>query len=269
VPKCSLRTSLGGADMATVRKRKEASVVQAVAVVRYSTEHQGENSVGRQCEAIERWAARFGVQLVAVFFDYATSRTTEHHARPGLSAAIDSLTKGTVLVAENVSRYAGDAVILGGIRAACTKRGARLATADETGDADLDEDRQDFEALFSKREIKMIRRRTKGALAVKKLRGERLGNVPFGFRRKLDDQHVMRRGVRMCALSCMGCLHIESDEHEQRIIARAKVLSDVGLSVRAIAAALNEEGFRTRKGTPFSHTLVHRFLQPLLIAEAA
>jgi len=236
-----------------LRRNKAVRAATAYGYVRYSTDKQGENSVGRQCEAIERWSARVGVQLLGVFFDFATSRTTEHGERPGLVAALDTV-KGqgiSVLVAENVSRWAFDAVILGAIRTELVKRGARLATADETGNADLDEDRQDFEAMFSKREIKQIRQRTKGALAVKKLRGELTGSAPFGKRVGSD-------GV-----------HLEANPDEVAIIARAKALSDAGGTVRGIAATLAAEGIVGRTGRALSHTQVHRILRPLLLAASA
>ncbi len=87
------------------------------------------------------------------------------------------------------------------------------------------------------------------------MRGEKLGNVPFGCRATSPDAN--------------GVQHIERDPNEQAVIARAKQLSDEGLSVRSIAERLNADCYRTRKGTPLSHTLVHRFLRPPLIAEVA
>jgi DNA invertase Pin-like site-specific DNA recombinase len=238
--------------MATIRQTPKQTNGIAWGYVRYSTAKQGENSAERQCQALERWAKRTGVELVAVAYDPAVSRTTDHGERPGLTAALDGLHgSGAALVAETVSRFAGDGYILETIRRQLGKSGARLATADETGNADLDEDRQDFEAMFSKREIKQIRARTKGALAVKKMRGERVGGIPYGKRLAAD-------GV-----------HLETDDAEQAVIARAKALSDTGLSVRAIATALAAEGIVGRTCNALSHTQVHRFLRPLLVAEAA
>jgi len=238
--------------MATLRQIPKKGAPVAWGYVRYSTDKQGENSAERQCAALERWAARMGVELVAVAYDPAVSRTLDHGARQGLTAALDGAREsGAVLVAETVSRFAGDGYILEAIRRQLGRRGSRLATADETGNADLDEDRQDFEAMFSKREIKQIRSRTKGALAVKKLRGERVGCIPYGKRLAPD-------GV-----------HLEVDESELTVVARAKALSDTGLSVRGIAAQLAREGIVGRTGNPLSHTQVHRFLRPLLLAEVA
>lgn len=247
------RSTLPFCIMATLRSRLTKPLGHALGYLRYSTSHQGGNSLGRQAEALDRWSQRTGATLLAIFFDPAVSRTTEHAERPGLAAALDAVRslRASVLVAETVSRWAFDAPILESIRTALRSRGARLATADETGDADLDEDRQDFECLYSKREIKQIRARTKGALAVKRLRGERVGAIPFGKCLDPDGKHLA---------PCPA---------EQAIIVRAKQLSDLGLSIRKIAASLDAEGCLGRTGWPLSHTQVHRIVKPLLEAERA
>lgn len=245
--------------MVTRKKSQRKTVVYgAWGYVRYSTAMQGENSAERQCQALERWAARTGVELVAVAYDPELSRTTEHAERPGLTKALDSVPPGGVLCAETVSRFAGDNYILGAIRRELRRRGARLATADETGDPDLDEDRQEFEAMFSRREIKQIRQRTKGALAVKKLRGELTGAPPFGMRAVPDPngRTVPRTGRPLMVLV--------PDASEQAVIRRAKALSDEGLTVRAIAVRLEAEGIRNRRGKPLAFQTIALFLRPLL-----
>jgi DNA invertase Pin-like site-specific DNA recombinase len=256
-----------------LRRKVTAGSVGAWGYVRYSTDKQGENSTERQVAAIHRWADRTGTRLLGVFFDFEVSRTIDHGDRPGMALALDTIRQqhSTVLVAETVSRLVGDPTILGAIRRVLAKSGARLATADETGNADLDEDRQDFDALFSKREIKQIKSRTKGALAVKRMRGEVVGVLPYGFGRKADGQHVKdpRTHAPRCEAGCVGCLHVEPNAAEQAVIHRAKALSDEGSTVRAIAAQLTAEGVRGRTGNPLSHTQVHRFLRPLLEADAA
>jgi DNA invertase Pin-like site-specific DNA recombinase len=264
--------SIGGAyASASPRKAKRTTQAgTASGYIRYSTEKQGENSAGRQAEAIERWAARTGVTLLGFFFDFAVSRATAHGERPGLVGALDELQQrpAGALVAETVSRWAFDGAILEAIRIALRDRKSRLATADESGDADLDEDHQDFQALFSKHEVKAIRKRTKGALAVKRMRGERVGAVPFGQQLAHDGAHRIHKvtGTRVCAPFCPGCLHLTEHPTEAATIRRAKALSEEGLSIRAIAERLAAEGHVGRTGAPLSHTQVHRFLRPLLAA---
>jgi DNA invertase Pin-like site-specific DNA recombinase len=244
--------------------------------VRYSTDKQGLASVGRQVEAIERWAARFGYTLLGFSRDFELSRTIDHNGRPGLKGALGLVAdeKIAVLVGESVSRLAGDGFILETIRRQLPN-GARLATADETGDRDLDEDRQEFDAMFSRREIKQIRQRTKGALTAKKMLGQVIGQPPWGFRLKADGEHVVRGGVRRCkppevtGHACAGCRNIEASPEEQAVVARAKTLSDEGLSLRKIANQLFVDGIVGRTGRGLSATQVHRFLRPLLAATQA
>ena len=252
--------------MANVRAAAKRVETTAWGYVRYSTDKQGKNSLERQVEALEGWAQRRGVTLLGISHDFEKSRTLAYGDRPGLLGAIELVTeeKIDVLVGESVSRLAGDSVILAGIRGALP-RGARLATADETGNEDLDDDRQEFEAFFSKREIKQIRTRTKGALAVKKMRGEVVGCVPYGYRRKADGAHVMREGMRKCAASvpgCGGCLHVEADEAEQAVIRYVVELSgEEGLSLQGICDALEHEHIFSRAREPFGRTQVQRMLR--------
>ena len=83
---------------------------------------------------------------------------------------------------------------------------------------------------------------TKAALAVKKSRGERVGTVPFGYRAE---------GGRLVA-----------DEAEQAVIARVHAARARGLTVRAIALDLEQDGIVSRRGKPLHFTaiadVVHR-----------
>jgi DNA invertase Pin-like site-specific DNA recombinase len=241
--------------------------------VRYSTDKQGRNSLERQVEALESWANRRGLSLLGISHDVEMSRTLAYGERPGLTGALD-LVKSEhidVLVGESVSRLAGDSVILAGIRGALP-RWARLATADETGNEDLDDDRQEFEAFFSKREIKQIRQRTRGALAMKKLRGEAMGVLSYGFRLKANGSHVMRDRVRKCigrAPDCAGCLHVEPDEGEQAIIRRVLALSAEGKTLQGILDSLTADQIYSRVGKPFGMTQIQRMIRAAGAARAA
>ena len=95
---------------------------------------------------------------------------------------------------------------------------------------------------FAEYERQLIKARTRAALAAKQRRGERTGSVPFGFRLKAD-------GV-----------HLEEDPAEQRVLALTEALRADGLSIRAIAAHLNEEGVPAR-GKRWHPTTVARLLK--------
>lgn len=231
-------------------------MTQAWGYIRYSTEKQGENSVERQMDAIQRWARRFRAELVAVSFDLEKSRTLEHTDREGLLEAIGRIQSGaaSVLIAESVSRFAGDPGILHGIKKAIGKKN-RVATANDSGDNDMDEDRQDFEAIFSRYEIRQIRARTRGAIAMKRMRNERSGQVPYGKRLKADGQHTGG-----CKGNCNGCLHWEDCPVEMAMLTRLFQLKGQGYGCRVISHFLKDEGFRGKSGNVLDHCQVQRIL---------
>ncbi|MDB4945060.1 MAG: Resolvase [Labilithrix sp.] len=89
----------------------------------------------------------------------------------------------------------------------------------------------------------LLRKRTRAALAAKRARGERVGNLPYGYRLAADG------------------LHLLMDEAEQAVIDRVRQLSREGLSQRAIVVELHANGVVGRKGTPLQQTQIARLLR--------
>ena len=96
--------------------------------------------------------------------------------------------------------------------------------------------------VFAAYERDVIRARTRAALGVKKARGERVGEVTYGYRLAGD-------GVRL-----------EEDAAEQAVLSAVRELRAAGLSQRAIAGELTARGMLSRVGTPFRQTQVCRLL---------
>lgn len=141
-------------------------------------------------------------------------------------------------------RVARDVVIAAMVERAATAAGARLVSADGTGNGDSPADAFmrtviDGAAAY---ERGLIRARTTAALAAKAARGERTGEIPYGFRLAAD-------GVR-----------IEADDAEQAVLAAVHELRAAGLSHRAIVRALTDRGLASRAGRPFGQTQVARML---------
>ena len=80
-------------------------------------------------------------------------------------------------------------------------------------------------------EREAIGERTRDALRHKRGKGERVGNIEFGYRLAADG------------------LHLEPNPAEQAALAMIRQLRSGGLSFRAIAAALNRSGHRTRRSS--------------------
>ena len=81
-------------------------------------------------------------------------------------------------------------------------------------------------------EREAIGERTRDALSHKRRNGERVGNLPYGYRLAEDG------------------LHLEADTTEQAVVARVGELR-ADHTLRQIAVRLNEQGLRTRRGSPW------------------
>ena len=97
-------------------------------------------------------------------------------------------------------------------------------------------------AVLSEFERDLVVERTTMALAHKRSKGERVGEIPFGYR------------------VCTDGVHLEPDEAEQATLARLRELRAQGLSVRRVASSLNTEGIPARDGR-WHHNSVWRALR--------
>jgi site-specific DNA recombinase len=86
-------------------------------------------------------------------------------------------------------------------------------------------------AAVSQWEREAIGERTRDALRHKRIIGERLGNIWFGFRLSPDRKHV------------------EPDPGEQGVLTEIRHLRQTGHTLRGITAALNRQSLRTRRGS--------------------
>lgn len=217
----------------------------AIAYLRVSTEDQ---SLGPQAQraAIARWAKAHDITVAAVFVDQGVSGGAEIDKRPALVEAIRALTEHAagVLVVAKRDRLARDVIVAAAIERLATSKGARIISADGTGNGDGPEGAlmRGMVDLFAAHERALIRSRTKAALAVKRDRGERIGEVPFGFKLAED-------GRTLC-----------EDATEQAGLARLRELRANGFSIRATAETMNAEGIFAR-GDRWHATTVARLLE--------
>ncbi len=213
--------------------------------MRVSTEDQ---NLGPEAQrsALEAWAAREGVRIAAWHEDHGVSGAAPVESRPGLGAALTALRElgAGVLVVAKRDRVARDVVIAATVGRAAAAAGARLVSADGTGPGDTPADEFmrtviDGAAAY---ERGLIRARTKAALGVKKARGERVGEVPYGYRVAADARAL------------------EENPAEQAVLAQVRELRAAGRSQRAIASDLAAAGLLSRAGKPFGQTQIARML---------
>ena len=224
--------------------KRSADIRLAVAYLRASTSEQ-HLSPDAQRAVIDGWATRAGVSVVAVHEDLGVSGGSPLEDRPGLARALAELGQrraGFFVVAKR-DRLARDVAIALAIERAVARQGARIASADGTGNGETPADQFmrtviDGAAAY---ERALIAARTKAALAAKRARGFRAGEVPFGFSATEDGRLV-------------------PSEREQAVLAEVGRLRAAGLSLRAVTASCAESGHRSRAGTPLGLTQVARLV---------
>jgi len=211
---------------------------KAVGYVRVSSAEQAKDgeSLQRQEALIRAEAERQGWELVAVLRDEGISGGKPASKRPGfaaLVAMVQAKAVSVVIVADlsRLSRSQKDTLVF--LEDICGPARARLYPLDKaafvenktvSGTMDLT-----LKALLAEVYRKEISEKTLRAMQFKRQRGEKLGgDVPFGFRAE---------GGKLVA-----------DESEQAVIRKVEGHRQRGLSLRAIAAKLQELGVRTKRG---------------------
>lgn len=208
--------------------------MNGVGYLRVSSEQQAESGAGlaAQRAAIEAFAKKQGITLAAVHADEAISGAAGLDERPGLAAAIGSLRRGDVLVIPKRDRLGRDMMAVLTIERAVQKRGASIVSADGVGNGDEAADRFmrtviDGAAQF---ERDLIRARTRAALAAKRKAGQRTGEIPYGY--QLADDAVTLLPV----------------PGEQNVIETILACREANMSLRKIAAKLNDAAVATKRG---------------------
>jgi len=222
--------------------------LNAIGYLRVSTDQQAESGLGLDAQraSVRATADRLGLGLRDVFVDAGVSGALSIAARPVLVQAVGALRRGDVLLVAKRDRLGRDVIEVAMIERLILKRGARVVSAAGEGTDNDDPSSVLLRRLidsFAEYERLIISARTKAALAAKRAKGERVGNLPFGSQLAAD-------GVRL-----------EPAPVEQRLLATIRALRADGRSTRRIADDLNADGHTTRKGTPWRHEYVARELR--------
>lgn len=214
----------------------------AYAYLRVSTEEQVSSGLGLEAQE-SAIRARYP-DLDNVFCDEGITGADPN--RPALMAAMEILGQGDVLVIAKRDRLARDAFLSAWIEKEVKRRGARIVSVAGEGtddDAPASVLMRRMVDAFAEYERSMIGSRTSAALQAKRKRGEKTGgDVPYGY--------VSDKEGRLTPL-----------KREQRAIAIIRELKTRGLSLRQIAAELEQRGVTTKRG--------NKRWQPRVIARLA
>lgn len=226
----------------TERSARPGNPLVAVAYLRVSTDEQRLGPEAQRA-AIETWAKREGVAVVAWHTDAGVSGGSDLSDRPALVAALGELraARAGVLVIAKRDRLARDVAVAATIERAAKTCGAKVQTADGTANGDSAADAfmrtmLDGAAAY---ERALIRGRTKAALAAKRARGERAGEVPYGYSATPEGRLVPNAA-------------------EQSIIAIVRELRAAGMSLRAVVSELARRGIVARTGRALQLTQIAR-----------
>ena len=158
--------------------------LKAIGYLRVSTEDQALGPEA-QLASLRQWAALHRVEILDVMEDRGVSGAAPLEARPGLLAALAAMGRhgaGVLLVAKQ-DRLARDLVVAAMIERLVERNGGRILSADGIGAGDGPESAllRAMVRAFAEYERALIRARTSAALQAKRARGERAGQIPWGY----------------------------------------------------------------------------------------
>lgn len=229
--------------------------MNAIAYTRVSSDKQAESGAGMaaQTAAIKTYAKQAGLTVVEAYSDDGISGAAGIDKRPGLAAAIGRLRRGDVLVIAKRDRLGRDTMTTLTIERAVAKRGASIVSADGVGNGDGAADAfmrsvMDAAAQF---ERDLIKARTRAAMAEKRKAGERIGEIPWGWKLASDGK-------------------LMPVPEEQEVLNAIRECREAGLSLRKIAEHLTALGIKTKKGNAkWNHNTVNSVLSRERLLTAA
>jgi DNA invertase Pin-like site-specific DNA recombinase len=216
-------------------------MMRAVAYVRVSTKDQAENGVSLkdQKAKIQAMCVVRGDELIDIIEDEESGKDLNRPGFQQIQRMVEAHEVDVVIICklDRLTRSVGD---LAHLLSLFDKHGVALVSLAESLDTQSAAGRLVINVMgaVAQWEREVISERTKAALAYKKSKGQRVGNIPFGFK--------MGEGKNLI-----------QDVGEQTIIRLiVNTRANDQMSYRGIAAALNFNGYRTRTGGKWRHESV-------------
>ena len=220
--------------------------MRAIGYVRVSTDKQADHGVSLEAQEakIRAMATVQGAEIVELIVDGGES--AKNLNRPGMErllALVDERKVKTVIIAK-LDRLTRSVKDLAELLERFQKRGVSLVSVAESLDTGSAAGRLVINIMtaVSQWEREAIGERTKDAMQHKRNNGQRVGNIAYGYRASADGQHI------------------EPEPREQAALAEIRSLRKQGCTLRQIAAALNGQALRTRRGTGWRHDHILRII---------
>src|SRR5450432_708666 len=222
------------------------SSMRAIGYIRVSTDKQADHGVSLQAQEakIRAMAVVQGAEIIELIVDGGES--AKNLNRPGMEkllALVDERKVDIVLIAK-LDRLTRSVKDLAELLERFQKRGVSLVSVAESLDTGSAAGRLVINIMtaVSQWEREAIGERTRDAMQHKRANGQCVGNLAYGYRISADGEHV------------------EPEPTEQAALAQIRGLRQQGRSLRAIAAALNGQALRTRRGTGYRHDHILRII---------
>lgn len=210
-----------------------------------------EDSAAEQERKIRAWAKANGHKIAAVYADEGVSGANGLATRTGLPLALHALKDGHAagLVVARLDRLSRDMVLQEQLLAEIRRMRGELYSTSAAEQEYIADDADDPSRALIRRilgavnqyERDMIALRLRGGKVAKRARGGYAGGyVPLGMR--VADRELV------------------PDEAEQAAVRRMTALQAEGKSLREIAAVLEAEGFRAKRGARWYPSAVARTL---------
>ncbi len=203
-------------------------------------------------EADLRRYARVGKhQLVRIETDAAPTGTLPAHERPGLLAAIRTIEdkKADGLLVPDLFRLARELEVQEAALAMIWRAGGHVFTIDPGGEVLADDPDEPLRTAL--RKIQAVIGELDRALVGKRMRNGRKAKAAQGGYAGYGSPAFGQRSVDT---------ELVTDQAEAAVIARMRELRGEGLSYRVIAARLNEEGLKSKRGVSWHPETVSRVL---------
>ena len=221
--------------------------MRAIGYARVSTDKQADKGISLevQQEKIRAMVVVQGAELIDIIVDGGES--AKNLNRPGmlrLLAMADAREIDAVIIAK-LDRLTRSVKDLGELLERFERRGVSLISVAESLDTGSAAGRLVINIMtaVSQWEREAIGERTRDAMNHKRANGERVGNIAYGYRLSAESRHL------------------EPDPSEQAALAPIRKLRRRGNTLRGIAAILNQQGHRTRRGSEWGLESVARIVR--------